>query len=172
MEDLKRRWERLGRMTMVGLFLLVLASAPAWAGSKLVDGIKVKYPYDFDADYNEEDETLTIVIYEGGGKLTVKALPGASEYWGDYVDVNLVADCVYVPALTFKGRSDLPFYITGQVGATDKLSIVNGSVGGTWYYEDVGLGVGYDHLPSVISIKNGVAYGSVLGEVFFGCEEE
>lgn len=112
---------------------------------------------------------MTVEIYEDGGNLTVKALPWAYQYWGDYVDVYLSADCVYVPSLTFKGRSDLPFYITGQVGETHKLSIVNGFVGGTDYYEDEGLGAGYEFLPAVISIKNGVAYGSVFGEAFYSC---
>lgn len=44
MEVLKRQRERLGRMTMVGLFLVVFALAPAWAKSIVVDGIKSHIP--------------------------------------------------------------------------------------------------------------------------------
>lgn len=158
-----------GTMAIALSLFLALGFGPAWAGTIVVDGIKVTYPYGFDAYYDASDNTLTIVILDEGGNLNVKALPWASIYWGSYVDVYLFADCAYVPSVSFKGRWDLYFYITGQVGELYKLSINNGFVGGTDFYGTQGLGRGYPPVPQSINIKKGCAFGSVLGEAFFAC---
>ncbi len=169
MERTIKKIRLLGKTAVAALLFLGFALGPAWAGSIVVYGIKVTYPYAFDAYYNSNDGTLTIAIYEEGGALSVKALRWASTYW-PYVDVFLYANCAYVPSITFKGRWDVWFYITGQVGNTYKLSIKNGFVGGTDSYGNLGLGIGYPvNIPSSISIKNGSAIGSVLGEAFWAC---
>ncbi len=166
---MKRKFGFMGKWAMAALFLATLGLGPAWAGTIVVDGVKVTYPYAFDAYYDSIDGTLTIEIYVGGGNLQVKALPSASYYWGPYVDVYIIAGCKDVPSINMKGRWDIRFYVTGGVGWTDKLSIKYGFVGGTDYYGDQGLGMYDASLPSSISIKNGSASGLVLGGYWWSC---
>lgn len=67
MERMSKKIRLLGKTAMAALLFLGFALGPAWAGSIVVDGIKVTYPYAFDAYYDSNDRTLTIAIYEEGG---------------------------------------------------------------------------------------------------------
>lgn len=157
-----------GRRILIALcFLIGLAGAGSARGagsSVYLRGVLVKYSLPgMDAYYDADDETLTIDVWQSGGKLSVRVTDEAYYYWGDYIDIYLLADDRHLPSVTIKG-SPLCFpYIAGQFGCLDKFSLTEGCVGGTDYYGEMGIGMSACSMLVSVKMKYAMTMGPLGG---------
>jgi hypothetical protein len=156
----------LAAITIVGL-VFGLAGYSEAGYKTVIDGISVSYSKDgANAYYDEEDGTLTVAIGEDGGALKISVGPDAPSGWGDYVDIYILADDASLKSIQIKGTDTCTPYIVGQVGYVSSFKLLNGVVGGTDYYPDLGLGRVSVYMPSKITFQNSVAVAQVLGYAY------
>jgi len=157
---------------LVGVALLAAVST-AEAHTQWVGGIKVTYSKPgFEAYHDQDDDTLTIRITQGGGSLNVKATPAAIYYWGSECDVYLWGmPGVDIKNIKLKGYiGDYDYcvlYVCGYVHYVKKFTLQYGAVGYTWYYgRDFGLyrDSQFDSMAKKIIMKWAWAYAAVLAE--------
>jgi hypothetical protein len=159
------------KKSLLLLGMLAATLAPTAGPSPLagytvtLGGVKVSYTKSgCVAYYDQNDDTLTVELSQDAGNLTVTAQRTAAQSWGGYTDIYIAGDDSLVKAITLNGRSDNPFYVTGQIAYTKKFSSNYTVIGDTDFYGDNGLGSS-DLMPwpDSISMKNGGCVGPLFG---------
>jgi hypothetical protein len=158
-------------LTIALLTIAATAGPSQSAGySVTIGGVRVSYSKaGCFAYYDQQDDTLTVEIFEDAGNLTITAQPTAASNWGGYTDVYVLGDDALIRGMSLNGRIDNPLYVTGQVAYTKKFSSKYTVVGGTDYYGTTGLGSS-DFLPypDSISMRNGGCMGPLFGVDYSG----
>ena len=161
----------VARLRMAGLvtsLVAIIASESAAKFKTVIDGITVTYSNDgADAYFDPEDGTLTVEIDGSGGALGIVVGPTAFFYWGDYVDIYILADNAALKSIKIKGAETCIPFVCGQVGSVGSFSLTNGVVGGTdTYGQDFGIGRVSPFEPAKISLKQSYALAQVLGYAY------
>lgn len=156
-------------LLLLGILAVTLAPTAgpsALAGySVTIGGVRVSYSRaGCFAYFDQNDGTLTVELSQDAGTLTVTAQRTAAQNWGGYTDIYIDGADSMVRGITLNGRSDNPFYVTGQIAYTRKFSSNYTVVGDTDFYGDAGLGSS-DLMPwpDSISMRNGGCVGPLFG---------